>query len=1039
MSSIPMGLFGREQSLDAIDGLFDRLRGETPIDAWGPEGGAIERTLLLVGEPGIGKTSLLEAAAKKVDDLGGQARWVVGRPEEAGLAFSGLDALLHPWHKTLAGIDAEDRSMLQTALRGGEPATGGTLALAGALLRVLSTWADTGPVLVIIDDLQWLDQSSHDLLSLCARRLEGEPVGFLLASRPTGLPAGWMRQSTLHRLEDLDEIQAARLLDSLATPPEGRTRRQVLRQAGGNPLALVELSRAAATRSIGEEWVGLELPLTERLEQLFAADLEPLPRPTRRLLTLAAVADLPDMAALAEILGDVLLPEPEDAGLGEGREAGGNSREVDGGSLDSSVKSQEARGNSQDADEGSQDPSVNSQEADGGSQDSSVNSQEADGSSQNSSASSQETDGGSPDPSVNSPDAQGNPPDPHTPTRRAQVARAADEAWAVAEKAGLLTLREGVVRFRHPLVRSAVLAAAPFDERSQAHRLIASVPDLDEDRRAWHRAAAMVTADESVAAALEATAERARRRGGYAAAAMTLERAAQLSPRTDDRVRRLNAAAEFAAWAGHPRWVAELTSTVAAIAHTDEARVLADTMGGWAFVLTSRHGEAMDRLMAAADASWPDRPDRVMDALGTAATVGYQSGDPRFRTAILNRYRRLPPREPTFDSAWVLASCDVLASREEALDHLHRAAAQEDKSLMAWAALGAAAWALDETEMAVQLLGTMLEIYRQAATAGANATVASAHALALFEVGRWPAALASLSESVRAASAAGGMEIATVSNHILASALAAVRGDSERARQTLADAVRDYDLRGTRTFDVRARQASALAALAEGDHEVAYFHLSRYFHRDGSPVHYHSSYHGLGDLAASAVRTGRSAEARVTLDTAMGQLPAKISLRLHLILCRAQGLLTDDATRAEELLREAAFTPEGDQWPFERALALADLGEWLRRRQRPADARAPLGEALELFQGLGAVPWATRTAAELRATGVDTAEGRRPDATMELTPQQLAIVQLAAQGLSNKEIAARLFLSPRTVGFHLNRAFPKLGVTSRFQLRDVVA
>ncbi|MDH6219916.1 LuxR family transcriptional regulator [Streptomyces pseudovenezuelae] len=392
---------------------------------------------------------------------------------------------------------------------------------------------------------------------------------------------------------------------------------------------------------------------------------------------------------------------------------------------------------------------------------------------------------------------------------------------------------------------------------------------------------------------------------------------------------------------------------------------------------------------------------------------------------------------------WVLGRPEEAGLAFSGLDALlhpwHKTLAGEDQSLMAWAALGAAAWALDETEMAVHLLGTMLEIYRQASTAGANATVASAHALALFEVGRWPAALASLSESDRAASAVGGMELATVSNHILASALAAVRGDSERAKQTLADAVRDYDLRGTRTFDVRARQASALAALAEGDHEAAYFHLSRYFHHDGSPVHFHSSFHGLGDLAAGAVRTGRSEEARVTLDTAMRHLPAKISLRLRLILCRAQGLLADDATRTEELLREAAANPDGDQWPFERALALADLGEWLRRRQRPADARAPLGEALELFQGLGAVPWTTRTAAELRATGVDTAEGRRPDATMELTPQQLAIVQLAAQGLSNKEIAARLFLSPRTVGFHLNRAFPKLGVTSRFQLRDVVA
>jgi len=819
-----------------------------------------------------------------------------------------------------AGIDTEDRSVLETALRGGETAAGGTLALAGALLRVLSQWADTGPVLVIIDDLQWLDRSTQDLLSLCARRLQGEPIGFLLASRPAGLPPGWMRQSTLHRLEDLDDIQAARLLDSLAVPPQGRTRRQVMRQAGGNPLALVELARAAATRSLSKEPVGLELPLTERLEQLFAADLEALPQPTRRLLLLAAVADLPDMAALAEILGDVLVPHPQDA---HGNDSAGPTPPASGEAL--------------------------------------------------------------------------------VLTGRTQVARAADEAWSAAEKAGLLDLRQGVIRFRHPLVRSAVLAAAPFDQRSRAHRLIASAPDLDEDRRAWHRAAATVTADEGVADALEATAERARRRGGYAAAAMTLERAAQLSPGADDRVRRLNAAAEFAMFAGHPRWVAELTSAVAADTDTADARAEADLYAGWALALTSRHGEAMDRLTAAADAWAITRSELAFDALATAAMVAYTSGDPRFREAILDRYRRLPPRDPDHCTTWILGGCDPLGSRDEALAHLRHAAAQDDKPLGAWSMLGAAAWALDETDMAIQLLGTVLEIYRQASTAGANATVGSAHAIALFEAGRWPAALAGLSEADRAA-AAGGLELATVSNHILASALAAVRGDSLRAKQTLADATHDFDLRGTRTFEVRARQASALAALAEGDHDAAYFHLSRIFHRDGSPVHFHSSFHGLADLAASAVRIGRSKEAQATLDAAMEQLPAKTSLRLRLILRRAQGLLADDAAHAEELLREAAFTPGGEQWPFERALALADLGEWLRRRQRPADARGPLSEALELFEGLGATPWGTRTAAELRATGVDTAQARRSDATMELTPQQLAIVQLAAQVRPEREL-----------------------------------
>ncbi|MCX4538422.1 AAA family ATPase [Streptomyces sp. NBC_01669] len=953
MSPIQPSLIGRDDALHAVDNLLGRLRGELSADTTSPEAGAADRTLLLLGEPGIGKTSLLEAAATRVKDHGGRARWVAGSPEQARLAFSGLDALVHPWPDTLADLDAEDQLIIEAALREGETTASGTLALADALVRILSSRAVLSPLLVIVDDLQWLDQSTQDLLSLCARRLQGEPVGFLLASRPSGLPPLWVRQSTLHRLHELDDIGAARLLDSLAVPAQGRIRRQIMRQAGGNPLALVELARAASIRLLSEKPVDAELPLTERLEQLFAADLTALPEPTRRLLLLAAVADLPDMAALAGVLGKALLPShPGRHGNNPAGPAQGAARAA------------------------------------------------------------------------------------ATPDDGIPLVHVADQAWSAAEKAGLLILREGVVRFRHPLVRSAVLSAASFDERARAHRLIASAPDLDEDRRAWHRAAATVTADGGVADALEATAERARRRGGYAAAAMTLERAAQLSPRTHDRVRRLNAAAEFAMLGGHPRWVADLTTAVAAVADTPGARAQADYHAGWALALTSRHDEAMDRLMAAADAWEDEGPARAAGALATAAMVAYTSGDPRFRRAILDRYRRLPPHEPDASTAWILAGCDPLGARDEALAHLRHATAEPDLPLDAFSMLGAAAWALDETEWAVQLYGTMLELYRLTSTAGANATVASAHAIALFEVGRWPAALAGVSEAEHAA-AAGGLELATVSTHILAAALAAVRGDSPRARQTLADATRDFDVRGTRTFEMRTRQAHALAALAEGDHDTAYFHLSRLFRSDGSPVHFHSSFHALGDLAASAVRMERTEQARAVLDASRARLPATTSLRLRLIVCRAQGLLTDDA-RAEELLREAAFTPGGESWPFERALALADLGEWLRRQQRPADARAPLHEAQELFQGLGAAPWVHRTAAELRAAGVDTAEAHRQDAVMELTPQQLAIVQLAAQGLSNKDIATRLFLSPRTVGFHLNRAFPKLGVTSRFQLRDVI-
>ncbi|SEL28261.1 regulatory protein, luxR family [Streptacidiphilus jiangxiensis] len=960
--------------LDAVGALLDRLRAEPTGAATGPETGAVERTLLVLGEPGLGKTSVLEAAATLATEQGGQVRWVVGRQAEAGLAYSGLHALLDPWQPGPAGADEDDASLLHAALRGGagegagQATGGGVPAPAGALVRLLSRWAQEGPLLVVVDDLQWLDRSTQDLLTLCARRLAGEPIGFVVASRPAGLADAWVRQSTVHRLDPLDEIHSARLLDSLPRAPEGRVRRQVLRLAGGNPLALIELARTSTGKSFAQDPAGSDLPLGARLERLYAADLDALPGHVRAPLLLAAVADPPDLAALGELFDKAVLECGQDA-----------------------PTLHPARTHDAARTRGEETP------------------------------------------------AAADPRDVVGP--RAETVRPADAVWSVAERAGLLVLRAGQLRFRHPLIRSAVLSAATFEQRARAHLLLAANPDLDEDRRAWHRAAATVTADESVAAALEATADRARRRGGHPAAATTMERAAQLSPRTEDRVRRLGAAAEFAMLAGQPLWVAELTAEVAALADTPEARAHADLHAGWALALTSRHAEAMDHLLAASDAYARTRPALAVPPLGTATMVAFISGEPRFRAAVLDRYRALPPQEPDYASTWILAGCDPFGARREALRHLREAAARSELPLGAWSMLGAAAWALDETDLAVQYYGSLLERYRQSATSGANATVSSAHALALFESGRWAAALAGVSEAEQAA-AAGGLEIATLSTQILAAVLAAVRGDADRARRVLAEATRDVDLRGTRNLDARVRQAHALAALAGGDHQAAWFHLSRLFHPDSSPVHFHTSLLGLGDLAAAAVRVDGTARAREILHAVHAvhaELPSEVSPRLRLILCRARGLLAADEATAEEQLREAAFTPAGDQWPFERARALADLGEWLRRRQRPADARLPLGEARELFQGLGAIPWAARTAAELRAAGVDTAPARSTDLTMELTPQQLAIVRLAAQGLSNKEIGERLFLSSRTVGFHLSRAFPKLGVTSRFQLRDVVA
>jgi DNA-binding CsgD family transcriptional regulator len=236
----------------------------------------------------------------------------------------------------------------------------------------------------------------------------------------------------------------------------------------------------------------------------------------------------------------------------------------------------------------------------------------------------------------------------------------------------------------------------------------------------------------------------------------------------------------------------------------------------------------------------------------------------------------------------------------------------------------------------------------------------------------------------------------------------------------------------------RARRALGVAALADGSYLQAFTQLRQLFSDDGTPLHNYASYLGVADLAAAAVRADRQMEGQDILERALSPLGGIASPRLEQLTARARGILADPA-RSEAHFGTALADPAGDQWPFERAQLRLDYGEWLRRRRRINDAKPVLTDALETFQRLGARSWAQRAQAELRASGVAvTGAPAEPDALGELTPQQRQIVRLASDGLTDREIADRLFLSPRTVSSHLYRSFPKLGVASRHQLRDVI-
>jgi DNA-binding CsgD family transcriptional regulator len=216
---------------------------------------------------------------------------------------------------------------------------------------------------------------------------------------------------------------------------------------------------------------------------------------------------------------------------------------------------------------------------------------------------------------------------------------------------------------------------------------------------------------------------------------------------------------------------------------------------------------------------------------------------------------------------------------------------------------------------------------------------------------------------------------------------------------------------------------------------TAYAQLRHLFSDDGEALHHRVSYLGVADLAAAAVRAERELEARALVDRVLAQVDAAAGPRLHQLAERARAVLAEPA-QAQAHFDKGLSDPSGDHWPFERAQLRLDYGEWLRRQRRINDAKPVLAAALETLRRLGATPWTRRAEAELRACGVTTqAQSTAPDPLAGLTAQQREIVTLASHGLTNGEIADRLFLSPRTVASHLYRAYPKLGIAGRHQLR----
>ncbi|WP_185902516.1 AAA family ATPase [Streptomyces sp. WAC05292] len=873
-------------------------------------------SLLLLGEPGVGKTTLLDSAADTASAAGATVLRVRGSAAETELAFAGLHQLLLPVLDRAEGLPVRQRAALLSAFGLGDdnPAPPDLMMMSLAVLTLASQLASARQLLLVVDDVQWLDHGSCQVLGFLARRLAGEPIGLLLAARGTRRP-DWLDRSVPELLvPSLPPAEAEELLSTQPDAPTGPARRRILETAAGNPLALVELARQAA-RDGGLPATG-HVPVTDLLERTFAAQVDELPAASRGALLLAAAAE---GAGLADVMA--ALPPGTDV-----------------------------------------------------------------------------------------------------------------EVWRPAEQAGLIRLHPDRIDFRHPLVRSAIYGAAPFAERRRAHLALAAALRGDPDRRAWQLSAATVAPDASVAGALEETALRAVARGAMAEAVAGLERAAQLGTDPADRVRRLATAAYASVLAG------DLGQAEAFAAPALEAN--RDPMTeGWICGLSSLVAMLtlrLERAFALVDSDGLMHPAAIGAGVSTIATgVAYHSGSPAQRA----RLRALLERRDTQDIAshpfhlWDLGVTDPFLHGASIRHVLPAVAAAPGRLPTELHTLGVLCLVLDETETAVSLLGELVNPQWEDADAFHAGMTAADLAWANVDGGRWADARLGV-ERLAVRFLDGEHTLGSVRALTVLATLHALTGEPETALRHAAAALAVTEPAGALGTVVRARRAAGLAATALGDHAAAHRHLRGVFDAAGHPLHHHLSCYAVADLAAAAVLTGHADEARTVLARVGAEVGDGASARLRQTLDRAAALLADP-TDAGRLFLAALADPTGRRWPFERAQVWLEYGEWLRRQRRIADAREALTRAREIFDGLGAVHWSARAEAELRAAGVTVAQGR-PSALRSLTPQRQRIVRLAAQGLTNREIGERLFLSPRTVGTHLYQAFPALGVSSRSQLRDVV-
>ena len=902
-------LHDRRDEREALERLLEALRcGQS-------------RVLVVCGEPGVGKTALLQFAFGSASAF--RVVRAVGVESEMELAFAALQQLCAPMLDRLDRLPAPQRDALGVAfgLRAGNAPDRFLVGL--AVLSLLSAAAEEQPLVCVVDDAQWLDRVSAQALVFVARRLLAESVALLFVTREPSEDLDGLPTLVVEGLRDGDA--RALLGSAVRVPLDERVRERLVAETRGNPLALLELPRGLTPAELAGGFGLLDaLALSGRIEDSFRRRLAGLPVDTQRLLLVAA----------AEPVGDPVLVW---------RAAG---------RLGIAVK-------------------------------------------------------------------------------------------AAADTDGLLTIGASVT-FRHPLVRSSVYRAASREERQTAHRALADATDpaVDPDRRAWHLAQATSGLDEDVASELQRSAGRARRRGGVAAAAAFLERATELTPDPARRAERALAAAQAKHQAGAFDPALRLVGIAEAGSLTELQRAQVDLLRGQIAFALNRGSDAAPLLLEAAQRLEPLDPslarETYAEALAAAMYAGrLANGDAVLEVAKAARAtRRAGARSRPPRAGDLLLDGEALLITERphgAMPMLKRALSafrgddlSNDEGLRwLWLACVAAIHLWDDESWRV-LSDRYVQLARDAGALTVLPLALNYCAGCRVCAGEFASAEALVEEAREVSVAIGNPDVS-----ISGLNLAGWRGREVEALRLFEASDRDAAGRGEGRRIGAGRYATAVLYNGLGRFERA---LTAAQEALEYPRELATSHWALPELIEAAIRSGKpepAADALAQLSETTSASATDWALGLE---ARSRALLTEGEA-AETLYREAIERLERTRVRVELARGHLLYGEWLRRERRRLDARAQLRTAHALFTEFGMEAFAERARVELQATG-EHARKRTVETRDDLTPQEAQIARLAAEGAANQEIAAQLFISASTVDYHLRKAFRKLGVKSRHQLKQ---